>query len=110
MTPVSFLENRLRFRKDVLDFSFAVLAVDVLLHHAHGERSGSVERVESGEILELARFRTPQKVLHAPRFELEDAVGTTFAEESEDRLVLKRHLIQIERVALGVRGSSTCRR
>ena len=68
-------EDRLELRQLVLDLALALLARDVVVHHAALERAGPVERVQRDQVVEPLRLGLAQQLAHARALELEDAVG-----------------------------------
>ncbi len=78
---VSFLENIFQLGKFIADLGLALLAVDEIVDHASLDGPGTIERVESGEILDAGRLVTAENVAHAVGFELEDGGGICAGEK-----------------------------
>jgi hypothetical protein len=78
----------------------AVLAVDVIGNQNH--RAGAIQGVGGDEVLDAVRPHLHQQVLHAARFELEDALGPAAGEDLEGLGVVQVELVQVEVEAVPV--------
>ena len=94
-------QNRLELRQLVLHLGLALLARDVVVHHAAAQRTRPVQRVQRDQIVEALRLRLAQDVAHAAALELEDAVGLPVLKDLIRLLVVERHAIDVELLAGG---------
>ncbi len=75
----SLAEKRFEFGQQVLHLAAAPLAFDEVVDHAH--RTGAIEGVERGEVLDGVGLVAAEDVAHAAGLELEDAGGESAVED-----------------------------
>ena len=92
---VSFLKNVFQLRKFVADLGLALFAIDEIIDHAALDRTGAVQRVERGEILDAAWLVTAENIAHAVGFELEDGGRFSASEEFVGFGVVQREIVDV---------------
>ena len=95
-------ENSLELRQQELHFAASPLALDEVVDHIH--RSGTVERIQRGQILDRVGLVAAQNVAHAGRFKLKDAGGERGVKDPPEGLgIVQRDHLDVQ---LSRRGSA----
>src|SRR5205085_12422746 len=102
-------EDRLQIRQLELNLALPPFALDEIVNHSALDGAGTIQRIQSREVLDGSGPISPQDIAHALRFKLEDAGGQSAMEDLLVRdLIVQRDQAQVQRLARALLDQLQC--
>ena len=97
---VGLFQHGLELGQLVFDFPRTVFALDEIVDHAAADWTGTVERIERGQMFQTGRFEAAENVLHPGTFKLKHTAGQSRGKEIVGLLIVEREGVHVQIEAL----------